>query len=178
MYYCTAYDYTFLVCILNLSWYHIWIHVGSRCGRDRMVVGFTTTCAISANHHKSCEFEHRSWRGVLDTTLCDKVCQWLVAGRWFSPGTTVSSTNKADRHDITDILLKVALNTMNINQTWIHVLLVFSTVVNWSALWRLTQSYCWLHLESVYVTNLCYCVVVVFTHMSHDWTHVSINNWY
>jgi hypothetical protein len=24
-------------------------------------------------------------RGVLDTTLCDKVCQWLVAGRRFSP---------------------------------------------------------------------------------------------
>jgi len=24
----------------------------------------------------SCKFEPRSWRGVLDTTLCDKVCQW------------------------------------------------------------------------------------------------------
>jgi len=39
-------------------------------GRDRMVVGFTSTCVISAYHHKSCEFEPRSWRGVLDTTLC------------------------------------------------------------------------------------------------------------
>jgi hypothetical protein len=28
------------------------------------------------------------------TTLCDKVCQWLVAGRWYSPGPPVSSTNK------------------------------------------------------------------------------------
>jgi hypothetical protein len=28
------------------------------------------------------------------------------------PGTLVSSTNKTDRHDITDILLKVALNTI------------------------------------------------------------------
>ena len=44
-------------------------------GRDRMVVGFTTTCAISTYHHKRCEFEPRSWRGVLDTTFCDKVCQ-------------------------------------------------------------------------------------------------------
>jgi hypothetical protein len=26
----------------------------------------------------NCEFQYRSWRGVLDTTLCDKVCQWLV----------------------------------------------------------------------------------------------------
>jgi len=34
---------------------------------DRMVVGFTTTCAISAHHHYSCEFKPRSWRYVLDT---------------------------------------------------------------------------------------------------------------
>ena len=40
-----------------------------------MVVGFTTTSTISAYYHKSCEFEPRSWRDVLDTTLCDKVCQ-------------------------------------------------------------------------------------------------------
>ena len=46
--------------------------------------------------------------GVLNTTLCNKVCQWLAAGRWFSLGTPVSSTNKTDRHDITEILLKVA----------------------------------------------------------------------
>jgi hypothetical protein len=44
------------------------------------------------------------------TILCDKGCQWLVAGRWFSPGTPVSSTNKTDREDITEILLKVPLN--------------------------------------------------------------------
>ena len=35
-----------------------------------------------------------------------------MVGRWFSPGTPVSSTNKTDRHDITEILLKVALKTM------------------------------------------------------------------
>jgi hypothetical protein len=42
-----------------------------------------------------------------------KVCQRLVAGRWFSPGITGSSTYKNDSHDITEILLKVALNTNN-----------------------------------------------------------------
>ena len=46
------------------------------------------------------------------TTLCDKVCQWLVIGRWFSPGTPVASTNKTVRSDIAEILLKVALNTI------------------------------------------------------------------
>ena len=53
-----------------------------------MVVGFTTTYAISAYHH------------------------WLATGRWFSPGPPVSSTNKTDRHDITEVLLKVPLNTI------------------------------------------------------------------
>jgi len=55
-----------------------------------MVVGFTTTYTISAHHQESCEL---------------KSC----SGQWFSP---VSSTNKTDRDDITEILLKVALNTI------------------------------------------------------------------
>jgi hypothetical protein len=50
-------------------------------------------------------------RGVLDTTLCHHVSQWLAAGWWFSPGTPVFSTNKADLYDITEILLRVALTT-------------------------------------------------------------------
>ena len=56
-------------------------------------------------------------RGVLDTTLCDKVCQWLAIGRWFSPGTPVFSTNRTDCHDISEILSKVALNTIILTQT-------------------------------------------------------------
>jgi hypothetical protein len=38
-----------------------------------------------------------------------------VAGQWFSPGTSVSSTNKTDRHNITEILLKVAFNTITLS---------------------------------------------------------------
>ena len=53
-------------------------------------------------------------QGVLDTTLNDKVCHWLTTGLWFSPGTLVSSTNKTDCHNITEILLKVALNTITL----------------------------------------------------------------
>ena len=80
----------------------MYIHfcIGGRRGPGRMVVEFTTTCWIPL-----------SW-GVLDSTLCDKFCQWLSIGRWFSPYTTVSSTSKADRHNITEILLKVAWNTI------------------------------------------------------------------
>ena len=54
------------------------------------------------------------------TTLCDKIRQLLATGRWFSPGTPVSSTNKTDHHDINEILLKVVLNT--IKQT---------NIINW-----------------------------------------------
>jgi hypothetical protein len=43
----------------------------------------------------------------------DKVYQLLAHGRWFSPGTPTSSTTKTGRHDIAEILLKVALNTKN-----------------------------------------------------------------
>ena len=39
----------------------------------------------------------------------DKVYQLLAHGRWFSPGTPVSSTTKTGRNDIVEILLKVAL---------------------------------------------------------------------
>ena len=49
---------------------------------------------------------------VMCTTSCDKVCQWLATGRWFSPGRSVSSTNKTDLHDITKTLLKLALSTI------------------------------------------------------------------
>jgi hypothetical protein len=41
----------------------------------------------------------------------DKIYQLLVHGRWFSPATPASSTTKTGRHEIAEILLKVALNT-------------------------------------------------------------------
>jgi hypothetical protein len=49
----------------------------------------------------------------------DKVYQLLAHGRWFSLGTPASSIIKTGRHDIAEILLKVALSTKNqsINQS-------------------------------------------------------------
>jgi hypothetical protein len=47
------------------------------------------------------------------TAASDKVYQLLAHGRWFSLGTPASSTTKTGRHDIAEILLKVALNTIN-----------------------------------------------------------------
>ena len=90
------------------------------CGRDHMVVGFT-----------SCELDSHSWWGVLDTTLCDKVYQWLVAGLWFSPGTLVSPTTKTDRHDITEILLKVTLNIITLHANPFYLIYCFEMNTPW-----------------------------------------------
>ena len=83
-----------------------------RRGRDRMVVRFTTTYTVSAFHDKSC-----SWRGVLEITLCDFSDLRLVGGflcvLWFPPPINL--------HDITEILLKVALNTISLSSNCIQI---------------------------------------------------------
>ena len=81
----------------------------SRRSCDCIVFGYIIPCARNAYYHWSCEFFPRSWRDVLDKTLCDTVCQYLVTSRRFSP---VFSTTKSNRHGLTEILLKVALNTL------------------------------------------------------------------
>ena len=54
-------------------------------------------------------------RCVLDTTLCNKVCHWLTTDMWFPP------TKKTDRHDITEILLTVALTTTTQTPTMFNI---------------------------------------------------------
>jgi len=44
-----------------------------------------------------------------------------MVGWWFSPGTPASSTTKTDRHDIAEILLKVALKKST-KESLVHIL--------------------------------------------------------
>ena len=91
-----------LLCLLHT-------HRGRR-GREYMVVGFTTII-VSSNHV------------LARCTPYNIICQWLVAGQWFSPGPPVSSTNKTGRHHITEILLKVALITITLTLiTYLYML--------------------------------------------------------
>jgi hypothetical protein len=55
----------------------------------------------------------------------DKFYQLLARGRWFSPGTSASSTTKTGRHDIAEILLKVALSTKNQSLNQSHLNAIF-----------------------------------------------------
>jgi hypothetical protein len=70
-----------------------------------------------------------------------------VAGQWFSPGIPLSFRNKTDRHNITEILLKVVLNTITlaltpfkfydayyiflIVQSFLHVLNILYNTLDW-----------------------------------------------
>ena len=66
-----------------------------------------------------CGGGHREFASqcVLDTSVCDKDCQWLVVSQWFFLGILVSSTSKTDHHDITDILLNVVFTTVTLYPT-------------------------------------------------------------
>jgi hypothetical protein len=69
----------------------------------------------------------RIWIRARCTTLCDKVCQWLATGRWFSPGHPVSSTNISDRHDIAEIVTLSTIILIHIhNEQCICAIYVFS----------------------------------------------------
>ena len=76
---------------------------------------FVLYLGVTMNSNIKCMTMNSSWPRVPDTTLCDKVFQWLATGRCFFP---VSSTNKTDLHNITNILLKVALHTINHQTIW------------------------------------------------------------
>ena len=104
-------------------------------------------------------------QGLLDTTLCNNVCQWLAAGWWFSSDTLVSPTNKPDRYNIAEILLKVALNTKTLTQRllsmlckkswhWVSVLL---------GILYLFLAYSWSVIIHLYILilSITYCVARV-----------------
>ena len=81
-------------------------------------------------------------RDVLDTTLDDKVCQWIAANRWFSPFTPVYSTNKTHRYGITEILLKVA-------QTIAQMFAILVATIELLYLFFLTSTHATLSLRKV-----------------------------
>ena len=79
--------------MLNTEFLYFMFMAGRR-GCDRMVDGYTTNCAISACHHYSCEFE------AVMKVVSD---MWQVGGfLWVL------------RHDRTEMLLKMALKTINL----------------------------------------------------------------
>jgi hypothetical protein len=60
-----------------------------------------------------CLWQDELKRVTRHAVASDKVYQLLAHGRWFCQSTLASSTTKTGRHDIVEILLKMALSTIN-----------------------------------------------------------------
>ena len=78
-----------------------------------MVVGFATTQAISVYHHRCCEFESRSGRGVQHYVI-KFVSDLRQVGGFLRVLRFPPLIKKTDRHDIAEILLKVTLKTITL----------------------------------------------------------------
>ena len=85
-----------------------------------------------------------------------------MAGRWFSPGTLVSSTNTSDYHHMTEILFNVTLNTITLTLMDKDA----SRTICISALWLMTVisliQYENRKYQPVYEGNHIISVVVIF----------------
>jgi hypothetical protein len=90
-----------------------------------MVVWIITTYAIRVYHHYNCEFESRSGEVYSIQHYAIEFVSDLRQVGGFSPSIPVSSTNKADRHDIIEIYLRVALNTITLILNGIHDIFLY-----------------------------------------------------
>jgi len=120
------------ITVLCFSKYYIWQHIlmGSSWSWSYGSWIYTYLC-------NQCLSPLKLWvwilfrQSVLDTTLCDKACQWLATGLWISPGTPIFFINKTDRHDITEILLKSGIKHNNRNPTsWLADLVVWHYLIH------------------------------------------------
>ena len=119
----------------HYSWW--WWAFSSKAIYFTSIINFNYSIPFSSFHNTTKWKELFSWKGttfvyvlssdwwisgltpVYNSYFCTKpqilvlFQQKLITDKWFSPGIPVSSINKTDHHYITEILLKVALNTIN-----------------------------------------------------------------
>jgi len=93
---------------LNLLLWNPWTKL-IKPGRDGPWVGPFQNCVRQTRPPFAPSFVNYKKGCTRLAAASDKVYQLLAHGRWFSPGTPASSTTKTRRHDIAQILLKVAL---------------------------------------------------------------------
>ena len=90
---------------------------------DRSCFNYFSTSQLVNIHHEGSPWQHTDCSGiyntitlvldssplrsVLNTTWCDRVCQWLVPGQWFSLYSPISSITIADCHDMSNVYLVV-----------------------------------------------------------------------
>jgi hypothetical protein len=103
------------------------------------------------------------WKGCTRLAAAsDKVYPLLAHGRGFSLGTPASSATKTSRHDIAEILLKVALNTINQKSTNDHSqqIVAYYDMIHALQVWK-NVSLCVLFITHVQMTYDFFYKVVV-----------------
>jgi hypothetical protein len=119
---------------MGLLWFEQFTRVKGRRGSGSWIYNYLSNHAVhittkvvssNPNHGEMYSIQH----------YMIKVYQWLATGQWFSPGTLVSSTNKTDRHDITVLLVKVALNNLLFNATFTNI-----TVISWRSVFLVEET--------------------------------------
>jgi len=87
------------------------------------------------------------WVRIPLMAMCTRYKMWLATCRWFFQCTQVSFTNKTDRHDTTEIFLKVVLNTITLThlkcKSWLRFVLLVSSCLR-SVFVNLSTSYFFL----------------------------------
>jgi hypothetical protein len=117
-------------------------------GRDRMVVEFTTTYAISANHHWCCKFESRD-----NNFFCSKGASWTISRpgifvnsqvtRW--PRWVKNNTNRStDLYSLTIRIVSWTLKKKTLKKTSARLLSVLTTTSKPSE-WYIIE--CFKHLS-------------------------------
>jgi hypothetical protein len=105
-------------------------------------INFLNQCTESENRRRS---QGKKKGCTRLAAASDKVYQLLAHGRWFSLGTSASSTTKTGRHDIAEILLKVALNTQKINQYFIAIICSNPIKFAYNGLFEIKKFVCYNH---------------------------------
>ena len=133
--------------------------------------------------------------GVLNTTLCDKVCQWFAAGRWFSSGTPLSSTCEwmSDCcltriryfwRDVDEVRFVLDHHGHHANKlSWIFIVLahwnnslrVYMLIHSDTLSWFLANQSLFLPFNTVYLVekqqiSLLSCVISAYHHKSCEFT--------
>ena len=76
----------------------------------------TTHTSLSPNQHGfTLGFVNHKKGCIRLAATSDEAYQLHAHGRWFSPDTPAFSTTETGCHNIVEIVLKVALNTINLN---------------------------------------------------------------
>jgi hypothetical protein len=123
-----------------------------------MVVWFTTTYAISCYHHWFCEFESRSGRGVKHYVI-KFVSDLRQVGGFLLVIRSVSYTSKTYLRDITEIWLKVELNTIKTNkQTLLYTQRIYVCMF---------PATCFIHLAFMQTAHLHVFTIMCYSKYIH-----------